>query len=317
MKKYGEYLSESLVSQVAEDPSSNAAAEAKKLGLTYIGFGRYTDGSGGLTYTVQNDKLVPFKGKEDIAKSVVTARDKPNKDPAVNQQQMAQAEKDIRVGQRREKQDQKFLDQTAKEVEKVHKALSGYYNDGMFGQNELDAIDAYTSSVAPAVNLFLYKGFDVTTDPTIAEQVSQVVDNLDAAFENTEAPMDYTVYTGLSARYNPNKMKEGEIYSFRGYISGSLDHNVCLDSFDDANSNGIKTILQIEVHQGQKAIYVDGLSPVAQRSIYSKGQKETILPRGSKAEILSGPHMLDESILGGNSQGSQVALFHCVLVEDL
>ena len=42
------------------EPQSNSSSEAKKMGLTYVGFGRYTDNTGQVTHIVQNDKLIPF-----------------------------------------------------------------------------------------------------------------------------------------------------------------------------------------------------------------------------------------------------------------
>ena len=50
VNRFSEYLDESLASQMMVEPSSEAAAMAKKMSLTYAGFGRYADKSGKIKY---------------------------------------------------------------------------------------------------------------------------------------------------------------------------------------------------------------------------------------------------------------------------
>jgi hypothetical protein len=60
MKKFKDFLSEDLSGALVE-PQSNASKQAKQLGLTYVGFGRYEDPkTRQITHIVQNDRLVPF-----------------------------------------------------------------------------------------------------------------------------------------------------------------------------------------------------------------------------------------------------------------
>jgi len=66
MKKFGEYLEESLAAEIKSEPKSMAAKQARKMGLSYVGFGRYADNKGRVAYTVENDRLVPFKSMEHI-----------------------------------------------------------------------------------------------------------------------------------------------------------------------------------------------------------------------------------------------------------
>ena len=66
MKKYGEYLEESLALQAKAEPKSAAAKEARKMGLSYMGFGRYADRKGKLAYVVHDDRLVPYKSEDDV-----------------------------------------------------------------------------------------------------------------------------------------------------------------------------------------------------------------------------------------------------------
>jgi hypothetical protein len=131
---------------------------------------------------------------------------------------------------------------------------------------------------------------------------------LDSAFEDTQAPFPYTVYTGLSSRYKPEKIVAGSEYIFRGYLSTSLSHSTAIDSFADADFSDKPVVLQIEIAKGQKSIYVDPVST-------HQGEGETLLPRGSRVKIISGPHIIDSSVVSENESGSQVHLFHCKLVK--
>jgi hypothetical protein len=49
----------------------------------------------------------------------------------------------------------------------------------------------------------------------------------------------------------------------------------------------------------------------------NSGERETLLPRGSKVKILTGPHVLDSNLFTDAYGTTTIALFHCQLVEDL
>jgi len=55
LKKFSQFMHEDF-NAALQEPSSPAAAEAKKLGLQYVGFGRYEDpNTQQITHVVQND----------------------------------------------------------------------------------------------------------------------------------------------------------------------------------------------------------------------------------------------------------------------
>lgn len=307
MKKFGEYLEESLAAEVKTEPKTMAAKQARKMGLTYMGFGRYADSKGQVAYTVIKDKLVPYKRDEHIEKLYDKA-DMTNNVEKANEY-FKQADELYKTKKIRAKEDKNVLSTKSKEVIAVAKQLSSLYRPEMFDDAELQAIQDYTGDSFIDINRYLYKGHDEGVDANRADVIGQTIDALDSAFEETEAPFPFTVYSGLSGRYRAEKIVPGNEYIFRGYISTSLSHDVAISGFTDSKES---VVLQIEVGKGQKAIYVDSVSSI-------DGELETLLPRGSKVKIISGPHPLPTEVVGFGYTGeaeSKVNLFHCKLVQD-
>lgn len=308
MKKFGEYLEESLAAEIKSEPKTAAAKQAKKMGLAYVGFGRYADNKGRVAYVVDNDRLVPFKGQQDAAKLYDKA-DMTN-NPEKSREMLSQANQISKTHNKRTKEDRKILSQKDKDVTKVAKQLSSLYRPEMFDEAELQAIEAYTGDAYADINRYLYKGHDEGIDANMADEIGRMINDLDSAFDGTQAPFPFTVYSGLSGRYKASKIQAGQEYVFRGYISTSLSHDVSISGFTDSPE---PVVLQIEINKGAKAIYVDGISAV-------DGELETLLPRGSKVKIISGPHPLPKSVVGMNfdeDDQSAIQLFHCKLVQDV
>lgn len=316
MKKFGEYLEESLAAEIKSEPKTAAAKEARKLGLTYMGFGRYANSKGEISYLVDNDRLVPYKSRDEIDSMYYKQKTTPKKisTSAKDAGKKVQQEPDWQFYNnalnKREAEDSKIIKQKGKEAEAVHKELNKFYKPSMFTQNEFSAIVDYTGDAFGPVNRYLYKGHDPEVTSEQDEYIANMIEDLDSAFEETQAPFPYTVYTGLSERYSADKIKPGSEYIFRGYLSTSLSFDVSITSFTDGTmSNKSPVVLQIEVAKSQKSIYVDAISQ-------HQGEMETMLPRGSKIKVVSGPHMLDYSIMNPSADPMNIALFHCVLVED-
>lgn len=306
MKKFGEYLEESLAAEVKSEPKTMAAKQARKMGLIYVGFGRYADNKGRVAYTVDNDRLVPFKGMSDISKMYDKAEN--INDDGKYKEAIKQVDQLVKQSDKRSREDQKILKQKDKDVVKVAKQLGSFYRPEMFDDVELEAIESYTGDAFADINRYLYKGHDEGVDANMADAIGRMVDALDSAFDETQVPFPFTVYSGLSGRYKAEKIKPGQEYIFRGYLSTSLSHDVAISGFTDSAE---PVVLQIEVSKGQKAIYADNLSSV-------DGELETILPRGSKVKVISGPHPLPWGIINGdNEDQSAIQLFHCTLVQDL
>lgn len=294
-KKYHEFLSETLTGEIKAEPKTKASAQARKLGLGYIGFGRYTDKKGQM-YVVQNDQLVPYKKDEDIQNTYAGVQKA--KDP----EQVAAIHRDVnfmaKTRNARKKEDQVILKQKAKDAIKIGKQLGEYYSRGLYDENETAAIQNYINGGSEAINRFLYKGYDEGTDANMAAEMENMITSLDSAFQESGLPFDTKVYTGLSERYSPEKMSPGLDFVFRGYVSTTLDYNVCME--------GSQTLMEIQLRKGQKAIYTGD-------------DMETLLPRGSKIKILSGPHFIDNDILAEAKKEAQpqLAVFDCELVEEI
>lgn len=312
MLKYGDFISESLAAEVKSEPKTAAAKEARKLGLTYMGFGRYADSKGQIAYIVDNDKLVPYKNRDEIASmyNKQNSAPKPAAPAKGAGKNVQQKDSDWsfynNVLNKRQKEDEKIINQKDKEAQKIDKELQKFYKPEMFSEDEIGAIAEYTNESYGPVNRYLYKGHDPEVTPEQDELIARIIENLDSAFEETQAPFPYTVYTGLSSRYSADKIKPGNEYIFRGYLSTSLSYDVSISSFAEGN---MAVVLQIEVSKGQKSIYVDPLSE-------HQGEMETMLPRGTKVKVVSGPHMMDYSVMNTSIDEMKIALFHCVIVED-
>lgn len=308
MKNFGEFLEESLAAEIKSEPKTAAARQARKMGLTYVGFGRYADNKGQVAYTVDNDRLVPFKGNLEASKMFTKSVALNN--PEKGKELFSQADQILKTNNKRKKEDKKILSQKQKEIIKTANDLYSFYKPEMFDEQELQAIQDYTGEAFAEINKYLYKGHDEGTDANRADVIGRTVAALDSAFDETQAPFPFTVYTGLSGRYRAEKIKAGQEYIFRGYLSTSLSHDVAISGFTDSPN---PVVLQIEVAKGDSAIYVDALSS-------TDGVLETILPRGSKVKIISGPHPLPKNVVDMNydeDDMSAIQLFHCKLVQDV
>ena len=314
MKKFEEYLSETLAAEIKSEPSSNASKEARRLGLIYMGFGRYADNKGQIAYIVDNDRLVPFKRQEEVQKmysktvTPTTAQPKAVKGQPQKPDKTKIAKDEANfyssVLNRRTKEDAVILKQKDKESTAVAKELSKYYTPNNFDEQELNAIAAYSNGDYESINRYLYKGHDDNVTPEQDEYINNIIQSIDSAFEGTQAPFPYTIYAGLSQRYSPKSFQLGGEYMFRGYTSASLNYGVAIGGLDGGN-----VLLQIEVSKGQKALYTD--------SLVGTQDMETLLPRGSKIQVISGPHALDDSIVSDNPQSNPYTIFHCMLAQDL
>lgn len=304
-----EFLNETLADEIKSENSRTAAArQAKKMGLVYAGFGRYLDSKGKVSYVVHDGKLVPYKGIEGVQKMYDKA-DNAATDEKYKELK-SKADEHSRVYKSREKEDQKILRSKSRDIQKVNKSLNQLYTPDLFDDTQLDAIYEYTDNFYDSVNRYLYKGHDEGVDAKKDSDIVGMINTLDAMFEVAEAPFPYTVYTGLSSRYKADKIVADQQYLFRGYLSTSLDPMVASSGYTDAEKNG-RVLLQIEIQEGQKALHIDGMSS-------KEGELETLLPRGSMLQIVSGPHSLDPTILDPNmgDMNGGVVLFHCVIVEE-
>lgn len=328
-------INENLASLIKSEPKTNAAKEAKKLGLRYMGFGRYAGKNGKVAYLVNPklDKLVPYKGPDDVDKlrdnylkvnddfqdsrmGIGDTKDPKNKERIQKQlekekQKVLAAKNNFEVVHGTHKANERATNSQLffkeKEIQRYHRALSQIYRPAIFSDAEKEAIGYYSLSGAVDLNTYLYNGPDKDTMDISLKH--KMISNLDSAFDETETPIPIVVYTGLSSRYKPQNLVKGVPFVFHGYVSTSLSWKIAFNFADDRST---KLILQIDVPQNSKGIYLgEDLSA-------SYGEYEFLLPRGSMIEVLSGPHPIEPNILSDDAfnEGDETAvLFHCRLVQ--
>lgn len=284
MKKFRDFLSEDLSGALIE-PQSNAAKQAKQLGLVYVGFGRYEDQqTGQITHIVQNDRLVPF------SKAIKTN---------TFQQQSGDD-----YGS--------YVKAMRPEIDQVSVALTNHYKPENYSNEELDAIQMYTGSAYNDVNrklISLPTGIDAKAiQPTTPDDyVPSIISNLDTAIAKSKSPIDFTVYTGLGGNYDPTTFAPGQEMFFKSYRSTSLNPNVVLNSIGRDGDQSV-ALFQIQVQKDTTGIYASDFSQASDESEY-------ILPRGSKIKIVDGPFRSIGSNQYTDEQNLQVKYFSCILVK--
>jgi hypothetical protein len=327
MKRYDDYLDESLAAEVKSEPRTAAAAEARKLGLTYGGFGRYMNRKGIVTHVVEKGKLVPFfkddkiqdmlwkeKSKPKPESKPVSSKDKGKKPASKPKDTGDVAMKAWTTLEKRRADDGRLRNKFEKDASKVNNALSQHFREyfNQLDQHYYDTLLSYTEDSYEPINRYLYKGHDEGANKTNDSRLIRQIELLDEIIDNAEAPFPYTTYSGLSERYKPENIRPGEKYIFRGYISSSLSPQVAIDSFTGSrdSKNAKRVVLQIDIQGGQKALHVDEMSS-------NSGELESILPRGSMVEIISGPHVMEDDMVTDRGEGeSQIYLFHCTLIQE-
>ena len=275
-------LREDLNVAATEPAGSPAAQEAAKLGLQYVGFGRYEDPrTGQVTHIVQNDQLVPYNKAVDTN----TYQQQSSDDIGNYTQEMSGSEQEL------------------------HQALLQEYGATGFKDDELDAIREFTSGAYRDINEKL-SGL-LTGIP--AEEIQpegagdtfpSMIQSLDNALAKNQTQASFVVYSSLGmggsdiAQFKPNST-----FAFKGYRPTTISlANALQYSQDEKNS----VVLQIKVPAGSNGAYVDDYSA-------SPGENEFVLPRGSKVRVVSGPNKL----VGGNmGQRKNVFYFNCELVNE-
>ena len=261
------YFTEDLTAASSE-PQSPAAAQAKRQGLVYVGFGRYEDPrTQQVTAIVQNDRLVPF------SKAVRTNSYTQNNGNDIGN----------------------YVKSLAPIHKETHNMLSASYPPEKFGEDELDAIKAFTadpSQINQALSN-LPAGIDAgDIQPVSADDnTSQMVAALDSAMTRGKTPNNVLVYTAMP---NDMEIKPGDAFSSKGYRSTTISLGTLMPTLQ-----GNKAVLQIMVPKGSKGIYADDYSS-------NPGEGEFIMPRGSKITITGGPTKLRGTV---DSQDTSIVYY--------
>lgn len=287
MKNFSDFLSEDLGGALVE-PQSVSSQQAKKMGLAYVGFGRYQDpNTQQTTHIVQNDRLVPFN------KAIKT-----NKFKQENVDDYG-----------------RYVGNLKPEIEQNHSELGQYYVPENYDEIELAAIESYTNGMYTDINSKLSSlptgipSNQIQAD-YVDDEVPSVIGALDSALSKVPAPKDFLTYVSLNQNYNPMDFAPNQIFRFRGFRSTSLDPGVALNFANDPNApSGQTVMLQILVKKGTLGMYVDDYSA-------TPGEAEFLLPRGTAIKITSGPNKLVGSNKYSNEMNHQVVFFNAEIVRN-
>ena len=300
--------------------TSQASAKAKKLGLTYLGFGRYgvvnKDRKTQVTHVVKRDNLIPV-AKTNFKYDKKTGRETAEHKPEPVGKEFASWK--MKFGKKHEKdvagakkvaddyvlgpQDSYDLhshleDKIGPKLAKIQKNNANLYQQA--GTHKIKGIfrilDEFTNDTDD-VNKHLYTG----KSPNREEErmATWKIRSMDALFAKPEfkAHHDYTVYTGTKANLKP-----GKDYLFKGYLSTSLTPSTAHD-FVDSDKNTYPTIIQIDIKKGQKVMDINAIydahrieNPKKRDMIGNQyeSEMEHLLPRGSKLKVTEGPFFMDD-----------------------
>lgn len=289
MKNFSKFLSEDLGGALVE-PQSVSSQQANKLGLVYVGFGRYQDpNTQQITHIVQNDRLVPFN------KAIKT-----NKFKQENADDYG-----------------RYVGNLRPEVEQNHSDLGQYYVPENYDEIELSAIESYTGETYLDINEKLNSlptgipANQIQAD-YVEDELPSIIAALDSALDKVPAPKDFLTYVNLNENYNPADFSQGQTFRFKGFRSTSIDPGIAMNFSTKTNpATGSKrtVMLQIFVKKGTKGMYVDDYSA-------TPGEAEFLLPRGSSIKLTGGPNKLVGSNKYSNDLNHEVVFFNAELVKN-
>jgi len=245
------------------DPKSKAAMQARKMGLKYVGFGRYEDPkSNQITHVVVNDSLTPFRK----AVKSNTFRTQQNDDlgtyAAIMQPQ----------------------------IDQLHSTLLKSYPAERFDDKELDALNIFTTGGHHDINSRLANlptGINVNKiEPqSLDDPFPDLIDSLDSATKKGRAPFQFPTYTKLGNDVDISQLGVGTSFKFKGFRNTSLNVvNVVSSSdnsrIDPASGRNTAIVLQMNISKNARGLYASDYSGTPE-------DNEFILPRGAKVQIAS------------------------------
>lgn len=263
----------------AQEPSSQASAQAQQLGLVYVGFGRYEDPrTKQVTHIVQNDQLVPFR-------------------------------KAIKTNTYREEQSDDMGNFTAAlspEVEQVAQVLTQVYGPNSYDEKELTAIQDFTTQSYADINDYL-SNFPAGTSvkdmmPESPDDTrTDIIAALDSAVKRVRSPVEFITYTKVSDGNKKNEIIPGTQFKLKGFRNTSIN----LASVLTEDSEPASVMLQIRVKKNTRGIYTGQFSQ-------NPAEAEFILPRGTKLEVISGPTKLVGSDAQSGGKNKEIYYYDCV-----
>ena len=271
MMKKITFLNENL--NVSKSEPSATAQEAKRLGLVYVGFGRYEDPkTNQITHIVQNNRLVPFRK----AVKTNTYKQSGGSDFESYQQTMAP------------------------EIEQLQSVLTNHYTPEKYDDAELDALYSFTQEAYDTVNDRLSSlPLDISAKDIMPQSsddpVPQIIEQMDSVIKKSRTPQEFVVYTKVGEDYNFSNFEPGKSFRFKGFRSTTIAMSNLIAEDPSAQK---MAVLQIRVKKNTKGIYAADFSA-------NPNDQEFILPRGAKIDVVAGP----SKIVGGN-QGSNLEIIY-------
>ena len=284
--------------QLKVEQSVTAAKQAKKLGLSYVGFGRYIDPkTNQVTHIVLNDKLTVF-----------------NRAVKTNTFQTNNSDDYGNYGA--------FV---APELEQIHALMTSTYTPDKYDDNELDAIYAYTNNVAstggssPTGGSYADINLRLTSVPTgtpaikiektsLQDTIPEFVETMDSAMKKVRCPIDFMAYTSLSSDFNIDDFQPGRVLKFKGYRNTSINLNAVLNAVQSKNTGSggrpQVIVLQLIIPKNSRGVYAADFSPNA-------AYGEFILPRGTVIEVMRQADVIVGSDAISNSLNLEVLYLDC------
>lgn len=265
----------------SREPSSEAAVEAKRLGLVYVGFGRYEDpNTRQVTHIVQNDRLVPF------AKAVRTNDYKQNS--ADDLGKLAQA--------------------LAPQKAALDGVLTQQYSPENFSNEELDVIKQFTDGGYQEINSKLNAlPANIMTTQIVPDYDGDAIPDqiklLDDAVSRVKTPVEMNLYASINENL---ELTPGTTVRFKGFRSGTIDPSIIMNSAKQGGTSSKAMVLQIKVPEGSNGLYAENFSA-------NPEEYEFILPRGSKVIVTDGPNKLIGSNAQLNVNRQEIYYFNCEL----
>ena len=158
-------------------------------------------------------------------------------------------------------------------------------------------IEDYTMNAYRPINTYLRTGkFDEENDSYIKQsEVPEYRRALDNAINRTEAPRDMLLYRGTSGVDKFDTLKEGDVFTDKGYVSTTTKPDQLWDFMSTARGGRYDDpveksyVLQINVPKGSKVLsinkYFKGVSEAYGPTAGIREENEHLLPRGTKFRV--------------------------------
>lgn len=263
-------LREDITRGFKEPKRSDASKEAKRIGVRYLGFGRYGK-EGKETHRVINGRLVPFKSKIVPKNLKISGKD-------VTSDSLKQPTNVPKVRTKPTPVAREVFKTVKKEGTAIHRELSKFYKQKNLDSDEENALKGYVGEGYQSISKYLKEtsggnkkvdrySFKYTQN-TNFDDVEEAIDHLDEILRSHKAPFSFTSYSGTRNL----EMEEGGEYLLPLYTSMSTNIDVAR-GFVDYDGTESPTLLQFEVKKGQKGFY------------YGGPEQEFIIPRNAKIKV--------------------------------